>query len=447
MEIEQSSLFREIREIINSPAKPVRFRYAAHFHVGDQKFIALKVVSVDYIDDYENNYATEIMAEISLPLGTYTYQIYPAQDNLDITLFRFPINESGSSDNNDLPVQAERYTALLRDTGNPAIESNHHNEPTEKTLNLTGLATKEYQLISKSVEQLRMIEVGQTFRNVTPEDAVKSILTIESARIQVDDEFMPKGVDMVPAPTVKKRDHIIIPPRRLVTLPQYIHEHCGGIYSAGLGYYYLNNFWYLYPCYDPTRFKQATRTMTIINLPENKFPNVERTYRKDGDNCVVLATGEVRFQDDSNVMQLNQGNGTRFVDANNVMSGFAVTKDNKATIGRGGNNSEFIAVPRENGNNFVRSSDKAVTANPLLEYSKLAQREGAIFSFVWENADRSILFPGMMTKILYLKDGNIEELDGVLLKCHGFDHLDGVGATAERYQCRAVLSLFVKRPQ
>lgn len=448
MELEESSLFREVKEIINSPSKPVRWRYAAHFHVGEKKFVALKVISIDFIDDYENNYATEMLAEISMPMGTYTYQIYPAQDNLDITILRYPVVEGGDRSNDDVMVQSERYTAILLDTGNPAIESNHRNEPAEETLNLTGVATKTYQLISKPVEQLRMISVGGTYRNCSPQDVIMAILTSESAKLNVDSDALPKGVEMSSTPNIVKREHIIIPDnQRLVTMPQYIHEHCGGVYTAGLGYYYIDRYWYLYPCYDPTRYKESTRTLTIINVPVNKFPNVERTYRKDGENSVILATGEVRFQDDTNKYQLNQGNGARFSDANKIMSGFAVMKGNKATAGRGGNNSEFIAVPRDNGNNFVRRSSNPITANPMLEYSKLALREGGVFTFVWENANRSILFPGITTKILYLKEDKIEELEGVLLKCHGYDHLDGVGMAAERYQSRAVLTLFVKRPQ
>jgi hypothetical protein len=448
MELEDSSLYREIMAVIQSGEKPVHFTYKLEFHANGKTVGVFKIISIDWIDDYENNYATELLLEIEMASGDYTYDIYPFQDNLEATLYKYPIGEASDVTNLDRVTQTERYTAVLKNKGNPAIESNHQNQPTREALNLTGFQPMTVQLVGKAIEQMRMISVGGIYRNVTAEEVLRSVLTTESAKVQVEKALIPQGVDMVPTANLKRREHIIIEDGcRLVTLPGYIHEKCGGVYSAGMGYYYLNNHWYLFPSYDPTRFKQASSTLTIINIPENKFPNVERTYRKSGNSTILLATGRVQFRDNSTVEQLNNGNGVRFADAGKVMDGFATVKGNKATAGRGGNNSEFIAVPRDNGNNYVRNAANNITANPLVEYSRLAARDGGVFSFVWENADRTILFPGMMAKVLYLQEGVIQELDGVLLKVHGFDQMDGMGGLTRRYQSRAFLSLFVKRPR
>ncbi len=271
------------------------------------------------------------------------------------------------------------------------------------------------------------------------------MLTKESATAKVDKARKVKGVDMVTASNKKARDHIIIPHGLpLVSLPEYIQKRCGGIYSAGLGYYLFNDYWYIYPCFDVTRFNKAQKTLTVINVPSNRFPGIERTYRKDGNNLVIIATGEVKFRDDSNTQQLNSGNGVRFTDAGNLLKGFVKTAGNKTIASRASNNSEVISVERENGNNNVQLSDKAINSNPYVEYSKLARRQGSVISFVWENSNPILLFPGMPVRVMYLDGGDIKEVYGVSLKAHDYTHARDEGMVSKRYLTHTMLSVFVK---
>jgi hypothetical protein len=171
---------------------------------------------------------------------------------------------------------------------------------------------------------------------------------------------------------------------------------------------------------------------------------VERTYRKDGGNIVVLATGDVSLQSDNDSQQLTYGNGVRFADASKFMDGFSATKNNETIISRGQNNNEFLTDARPNGNNNVRSSDSAINANPFVEYSKLARRQGAFLSLVWENSLPSEIFPGMMVKVLYLDQDDIKEVYGVVLKVHDYIHLKGQGLTSTRYRNNTMMSIFIQ---
>jgi hypothetical protein len=447
MEIEQSSLYREVEEVINSSAKPVHYKWQAEVHVGDDTYSAIKVLSIDDRREYDTNFAEEVMLEVTFGLGTFAYDIYPNQDALDVTLTRIPLNEAGDAETDSASPQAERYTATLVDTGNFKVEANGANVPSRETLNLVQIHTCEFQLQRKAVEQMRLVSVGMRMRGCTVEEAIKSILTNESTQINVDDLQKPKGVDMVPASNQTKREHIIVNDGvRLVDVPQYIHEKCGGVYSSGLGYFYDQDYWHIYPCYDTERFAEAKYTMTVVNVPKNKFPRVERSYNQDGDHVTVLATGDVKFSDDSNIMQLNAGNGVRFMDANAIVNRTNVqVQGNKATAARARNTSEFTTVPRPNGINNVQLSDAPITANPYLEYSKMARRNGAFLQFIWENSNPSLLFPGMMAKILYLDGDDIKEVHGVLLKAHTQHKLEGQGMTSTRYRSFTVLVFFTQR--
>jgi hypothetical protein len=250
---------------------------------------------------------------------------------------------------------------------------------------------------------------------------------------------------MVKASNQKSREQIVIPHgTKLSEIAHHVHYKCGGLYSAGLGYYLQGDYWYVYPCYDTTRFAEADKTLTVINVPPNRMPGIERTYRLDGTNLVALATGKIKFRDSTNELQLNHGNGVRFVDADTLMEKFVQTTGNKAIAARGRTNSEFIAEKRVNGKNFVASGLKPINANPYVEYSALAKRQGSLITLVWENANRALLYPGMPTKIMYLDGEEIKVLYGVLLHVHVFVSLKDPGIEARRYATNLMLGVFVK---
>jgi hypothetical protein len=447
VDLENSSIYREINAILKDGAKPVHYIWSADIHVNGKTYAPLKVISVDFLSDYEANYSDVIIIKLAISGGTYAKRIYPYKDKVDITLYRSPLDEISNTADISNAIESERYTATLIDQGSPVIDQNGKNTPSEEALNLTNIFEISFQLINKALEQLRLVSVGGIYRNVGVQDVVTGILTKESKNLKVDGIRRPKGVDVVPVSNKAVRDHVVIPQgTQLVYLPEYVQKKCGGIYSAGLGYYYQNDYWYLYPCFDTTRFNSAKKTLTVINIPANRFPSVERSYRQSGTNTVVLATGQVRFKDDSEVQQLNDGNGVRFADADKFMNGFTETSNNKTIASRGTSNSEYVATQRATRINNVKVSSNPINSNTYLEASKLARRQGSVFSFVWENSLPSLVYPGMMVKVLYLDDTEVKEVFGVLLKAHHYVQTQQKGLMNARHITRSALSVFVKRP-
>lgn len=446
MEIEDSSLYLDVQGVMQSGVKPVHYTWQATIHNGDVDIEVLKIRERDTLMEFDLKYAEEMMLTIEIGLGTYAHQLYPNRDKLDITLSRYPIGEIGDAEDDTQTVKTTRYTAIMVDKGDFKLEANSSNTPSEEALNLVKIESVTFQLVNKTLEQLRLITVGLRMRDTTVEKAAKAILTAMSKNVKVDGTAQPKGVNMVTPSNQNKFDHIVLPdgPVRLVQVPAYLQEHYG-IYSTGLGYFYHENYWYLYPRYDVERYNDATNTVTIINVPKNRFTGVERTYKQDGSHLTILATSEVRLEDNSTVLQLNAGNGVRYADADKFMDGFATTKNNKAVAARARNNSEYTTTVRENGINNVRFSSNQITANPYVEFSKMAERNGAYFSFRWENSDQSLIVPGMVAKIMYLDGETIQELHGTLVKVHHYDQMAGVGYVNTRYISHSVLVFFVQR--
>ena len=446
MNIEESALWDQVLQVVNSPAKPVNKYWEADIHANGLTITPLKVLNIDRVRDFENDFAPEIMIDVMLPMGEYTYLVYPFQDALEITLYASPLNEAGSVPTTAESVVVERFTAVMIDLGNPMMNNSGKNTPTQQTLDLTNTVTVTFQLQTKAIEQMRMRSYGNTFRDQTVEDVLKLVMTVESQKVDVGVDQKPKGVDIVPPSNKEKRSVIAIPQGiPLVDIPNYIHLRQGGVYSGGMGYFYENGYWYMYPCYDTTRFQKAERTLTVINVPTNKLPQTERTYLQNGSSLVIIATGDVKFVDDSTQQQLANGNGVFFTDANKFMEDMGVASGNKLLASRAKVASEFIAATRENGNNYVPRSNAPISGNPYVQFSALARREGSVFGFTWDNSNAGLIFPGMVVKLLYLEEATIKELYGVILKAHEYTELAGQGATTSRHTTRTVVSIFTQR--
>jgi len=445
MDITNSSLWYEVDKIIASGEKPVHSTWDLTIYANSLQIAPFKVLSIDFEHDFLHNYTDLILVSLALPLGTFIKKVYPYLDNLDIELIRQDIGETNGNVNAGAVTQVERYTATMVDVGNPIIQSNIGRISSEEDLNRIDIPTLTFQLTNKSIEQIRLIPVGGIYRNMTGENLIKALMTKESQTANVSADRKLKGVQMVKASNQKVRETLIIPQNvPLVDIPHHVHYHCGGIYSSGLGYYLFKDHWYIFPAYDNTRFSDGDPTLTIVNIPKQLLPGIERTYRKDGDNLVIIATGDTSFKELSNIAQLNDGNGVRFADASKMMDKFVVTKDNKAIASRAKTNTEMVGEERANKLNYVTTALRKINANPFVEFSDLAARQGSGVSVVWENSNRSLLYPGMPVKYQYLDGNDVKELFGVLLGAHEFVSLREPGPTATRYTSSTTLNIFVK---
>lgn len=447
MDIQDSALYRVIAGVIADGVKPVHFAWAATVHANGKNIKAMKFIQMDINRDYEANYSDDIQVKLAIPGGDFWADIYPYQDALELTVFKYPLQESGDAGDSSQPVQTERYKAVLDIQGSPLLENTGANEDSRDTLNLKDIQYVTFQLIDRSLYQMRMIQVGNTYRNCTVEQALRAILTSESQKVTVDQQRVNQGVDMIPASNQTVRDHIVIPQGTALTdVPAWIHQKCGGVYSAGMGYYLQNNHWYVYPCYDPTRANKTAPALTIVNMPKNRFNGIERTYSVAGASAVILATGDTSFKDRANSMQLNQGNGVRFADASKLIDQYATMVNGIPVASRGKINTEVVTTPRPDGLNNARASARPINANPYLEYSELAARQGSQFNLVWENADPAVVTPGMLAVVLYLDGDQLAQTYGVVLKSHTYIRMQGSGMTSARHVSDTAISVFVQRP-
>ena len=442
MEIENTPLYRIAKPIWTNGPTSTNYAWKLLIHYGpSDTYEAFVVQSVNWSRDYLNNYADEVTCTIQIPLGVFSKLIYPNRTELQITLTKFPINEVGQPNSPSGGIESERYSAILIDADRAATIAQGTEAVDQASLDLKQILTISFQLYDKALEQLRTMLVGGVYRSCTVKDALLTAMSNQSMAAVVDGNRAVLGVDMVDPNNIDLKGQIVITHgTKLIDFPDYIQARIG-IYNSGLGHYIQDRYWYCYPLYDTTQFNTRGSSVTFIILPKRKFSNVERTFLAMGLNVTILITGETAFQDDLSRARVSQGNGLRFSDASAMMDS-ASTVDNKTSMSRDSNNSEFTNAKAINGVNNAPVLGDRITANPFAAYSMLAAREGGKMRLTWENSDHTLLTPGMPAKVVYDVDGVTTSVYGILHKCaHVSNKAGGYGST--RYKNVTVIDLFV----
>lgn len=443
MEIEDTAVYKEVKEVIDEGPKPIASYYKAVIHTENGDFEVTKVIDIQVTRDYIANAGDEIRMTALIPLGMWAIDVFPYIRELEISLIKKPLIEVGDELDVEKDIETKRYIATPDPTTMPVITGRDIAKLTKKELDIRDIFEIDFQLHEKVFYSLRLRTFSGTFRRVTPEETIKYILATESAKVKTDEDSACLGVDMVKSDNQDKREHVIIPNVvNLVDIPVYTQRNAGGVYNTGLGSYYQNRYWFVYPLWNTQRFEEANKTLVIMKVPVVRFTGIERTYREEGDSVYVLATSNSEITDDAYTNFSNAGNGTRFADSRLFVRDFSEVKDNKAVAKRADNNHEFLSVDRGEERNTVFLSRQKINANPYVERSALSSRKGCTYVFVWENSNPDLLIPGMMCKIYYMEEDKLMEIAGVLLANNTSIQMTGVGLTTKKHVTTTILMIF-----
>jgi len=447
MTLESTSLQEEIDEITSQSALPVSFRWEAVLHMtGQVDLTPMKVMAYDIVRDYENNICDDLLIELVFSLGDYQHQILPNKSNLSVTLTRTTLNEVTGSSNPSFPPVSQLYRAIVLDASSMAVEGNTLMSSSVESANLVATVTVKFQLNDLTGEQSRMQTVGGIMKNVTVGDGITALMTQIAKSLSVDQNHQITGVEVTPANNAQTYKHIVIPHgTRAMDVPAYIEHHYGAPYSSGMGSYIQDKVWWIYPLYDLTRYDSAKKGLTIVNVPKNRMPGANRTYRTTYNQVIILATGAISHADISEMMQLNKGNGTRFADAGQVFDSFATVKDNKATALRVNNATEALGQSRPTGLNNIMMASRSITTNPMLMMSQLARNLGSIVMATWENSLPSLVTPGMPVRYMYEVNDQVFELKGCVVKSQTHMRPSSPGLLPSPHVSTTVLTCFVTR--
>lgn len=460
MHITETPIWDEIQHIRLTGAKSVHFNYTCEITLGDgdDKIVPLSLLQIDVDRNYHNRFSDVTKIRLLLGKGTYDHKLYPYKENFTVTIRKYPISEVEEIETDD-PHEVRVYKGVLVEDTSGAIEGDtSSDDPDEIDKHVQN--EYEIQLIDRAVEQLRFIGVSGIYLDVTTGDCLRGLLTIACSKIQglsIEEEML--GVDLVEPDNKEVRKHCVIPHGlTAVALTDYMQEQEGGVYSTGIGTYIQNKLWYIYPEFHLKRFTEEKKTLTVLNVADNELPGIERTYFTDGNKVIVISTGETIHTDESEAMQMNYGNGLRFA------IGDALTPKSEGRynyeipfreiipeggtftprVSRSNNTDEYIFKPREDELNLAPVSPRRITDNPYHEASQVCRRFGGHVFATWEHADPDLLYPGMPVRYLYMEDGELIELSGVLM---GNTHMiakKGASVNTPRYVSISQIHIFVE---
>lgn len=428
MALENSTLFLEIDDIFRKSKKPPETQWECLIITPVAKHRPIKLLSIDIVRNYKSNWADNISLELSVPLGMLNFDIKPHREELKLELTRKKIGVS--LEEPDFKTDYTKvYRMYLTDETNSTLSAESRASNSKEVSDISDTATIKVDLLEPAVELLRLYTLGGIYNDNVPLDVLRYLLTDLSGKLELPKEEGIAGVDVVKADNTTKTSNIIIPHgTRPQDLASVLQMDCGGIYGTDIGMYLQDNLWYVWPLYNQRRFEEGGRNLLLVNIAANKFPGVERTWKLRGKQLVVLSTGDSVHTDPSNALQLNQGTGVRYVGATRVMQGFGDQGfgsdysskdttgrvDNKCIVDKTKNVSEFNSITRE-GYSHVPFSDDKITDNAFAQTSKIASRNGSFVTMVWENSVPEFIYPGMPTKVVYLKSDGSEEVLGVVV--------------------------------
>ena len=444
-------LSRVIDEI-TSVSNLGQFSYGGKIHVRypdkPEKEINIdKILNIDVIRDPQFSYADQNTITMLLNRADYAMYVQPNPDILSLSLTATPLLEDGSGADIYRPNLVQQFKAVLLDRGNPIIEGNGSVIPSREMLEQQGPITVSFQLIDLAVVEFLHVKVGTTIVDTTVENALKGVLGKYCNDIKLDAKDAPKGVKMVVADNIERRNHIVIEHVvPLTDIPGYL-QHKEVVYTTVLGYYYSKQFWHIWPLLNLNRYNQSNEKAHIINVPTNRLTGVERTWRQKDGTLTILSTGNVKFVDPSEAFQLNVGNATVFGNSNNMVGNAAKVEGNKMYMNSKENVNIFANNERRDKKTNVGMSANRLSDNVFVEASKMAIRDGVIVQAVWKNANLSGLQPYHPVRFSYYDGDLIRDLYGVVLKVQVNIALNGTGITTKAHNTSVAVTLFLERPE
>lgn len=438
-EIEKTPLWADIRKIIQNSSKPTRYKYRAILHTEKDDIEFMQFVSLDIVRDYANNIGDHLHLTATMPLGDYILRMFPYKNNFEVTIRRDLLAEAGDQLDTKVPPELERYKGVFLVNENMNPKSGEFDQIDKQTLDRMDLVTVQLQLLDRSLEPLRIKTVIGVYKDISQLGLIHSLLGGESSKVLVDGKVAIDGLDIVEPDNKETKKMLVIPNGTLVTgLTTFLHEQCNGIYTAGLGSYLQSygkkRMWFVYPLFDIKRFDTDKRDKAIFYMvPQNRYTALERTYRKEDSVIHIAATGGKSYQDDGETGQMDSGNGFRMSEARSFMKKPVNMTADGPTSARSQINHETVGESRKDGLNYAPMASTAISSNPFIEYSKIAQKMTGRIDLTWENAAPSELYPGMPCKYMFLENDIGREVKGTIAFVHVSVQLIGQGMIAKAH--------------
>ena len=447
MDFDQSPLQPMVMDIAQTGGNQPSVRFNALVYYSDSAYVEpYRVISEDKLADFTKDFSDGVVISMIVPAGDYTYKIVPNRSTLSIELTRTSETYLSESMGTSAATTVERFKATLLNTEDDVANQYASAAVTEFKLNMFDFKVARFQLLSEFVEKLRTVQIGTVHRQVKVADIIRTEMHRNLEKIEATTGF--QGVTMRGTAKDTADTQVIIPQgTRLVDLPKYLQETERGVYGSGMSAFYRDGQYYVWPTYDLTGFTSNEEKLTIINVPQTRYPGIERTYKFEGKHLTIVTTGETASSDSSDIRQMTHGNASRTANAGSLhnTSSFKYDK-NKGIANAKDIISEVMGEERKDGiQQLPQKSRIKITDNTLNELSKSAIGNGRAMQLIWENGYHEAIVPGMPCRLMYWDGDHVLERDGLVVGVQSYTSPASGNVFRGRYVTATAIYIFVSR--
>ena len=441
---EDSPIWTEVKDILSSDTPRNTYDVKGTLHTAKEDVPVWELTSVETTRDYLTDIGEISKIVFRVGLGDYVNRIYPYRRNLEFTIKRIPYDMGSGVKAKNLKTSVVRYKALFNPSDNPPVGGSELESHSSSDLNLSSIVEITLELLDRSLEPLRIRTTGGPYRKVKMANLIRSILGHESNIVRVDGKPAADGVDLVEPDNTEITNNVVIPHGTNITaIPTYLQQSVGGVYGRGIGTFFQRyegkRLWFVYPTHDVERFSQNVPKMIFYGVPQEKLPQLDKSYRIDGKLTKVAVTAQRRYSDSADLDYMNQGSGFRSADANAFMKKPVEITDKGPRASRARLNNESVIKERDDGLNYAPTT--GVSSNPFAQRSAVVARSCAQIDLVWENACPDLIYPGMPCKYVYLSKGKPVSLKGTILFVHALEaRVERQNASTYRTTCRITIA-------
>lgn len=398
---------------------------------------SLSVVSYRHCENYLDSIFDAIIVDAVFSIKDYSGIMMSGHEDITAIL------ESNGYDGGC--AKRSKYRAILLNSDDQRTEGNSDLANSLDVADSQSFATASFQLIDTAAYDIRMRQVGGIFKNTTAANVLKYILSKNMLKGQYSNQENITSINFDNNVYPKVYDTIVIPEgTKLVSVGDYLHNRYG-VFTAGFGIYLKSRKWYVYSPYNVVKSKQSVEKIIFINAPVNKYGGSERNYFVDNKTITIIGTGETKMLKTADDAALNEGTGTRFADASQLMEfGALDPTDQKPKMHPKDYMTEYKGVKYNNPFNNTQMVEGRFSSNAAVQSSKMASLAGTIVNSVWENGTMDVFTPGMPVEFIYSKDGNVLKHPGTLLKAELVSQVPANGMVEPRHKNMVALSIFLK---
>lgn len=343
----------------------------------------------------------------------------------------------------------KEYVAVPLEGKDVHTESNSTIANKMDALNTTNLVPYEFQLIDKGFAAIRNWPYSNNFLIANIRDTLVAVMEQGMAQIGLTGYEKYKGLELYePIDNTNNFRQIIFPSgTRLVDVPQYLQSHNEyGVYSKGLGSFYKQNYWWIYPLYNTERVTTHPRPINLIRVPQNKIPDLDATFYVTPTALTIIAAGDGDHKDGADIRKQNEGVGQRLVMGDAIAGDTGYHYNNgRAITTRADSMQEYKLSNRRDGNEYIPINPNP-TGNLMVGFSENARNQGEMLEVEWRNGDTGYLEPGHPLTYQYFYDDDTVYIRKGILLGYRNDYIPIPGPTGVRPMLKrtTILRIFLK---